>query len=437
MLISFMNVAIIVLLVNLNIRETLPIPILQGEYKEFSVEWYRLVGTNMCVQLSILILSTHLTNMIFAFLSSFKRCRDRGGFSGSHNTKCLSQADYEDMNTGDPLEMDYKYANLLVVLFLVMLYGSGIPILYVIGAVFFFCTYWVDKWLIFYHHRKIGQFDEKMTIKVISLFKYGAVLHFVGAMLMYSNARILPLPNQVTSYEISNEYTGFFTFGKIDSRQMVIYICFAVIVIACYILWVLMVRQIKMLIVSCSKKAAEQLIEEEVDFYERMSRITRSIYMRECVETIKNLDAQIEGKAKKFTLTEKDKETLIKYKAVVVARKEELRKVEKQMKKENKYHYPNGEVVGELNNYNMLLNEKYKQLSDIRKYLEKTQKKFKKVQAAKLAAEEKAKVEQPAVEENQKPAEEEQPAVDMNQKPAVEEQPPADIQAECEEQNAA
>jgi len=49
MLISFMNVAIIVLLVNLNVRKTLPIPILQGEYKEFSVEWYRLVGTNMCV----------------------------------------------------------------------------------------------------------------------------------------------------------------------------------------------------------------------------------------------------------------------------------------------------------------------------------------------------------------------------------------------------
>ena len=103
MLISFMNVAIIVLLVNLSIRETLPIPILQGEYEEFSVEWYRLVGSNMCVQLSLLILSTHLTNMLFAFLASFKRCRDRGGFFGSHNTKCLSQADYEDMNSGDEL----------------------------------------------------------------------------------------------------------------------------------------------------------------------------------------------------------------------------------------------------------------------------------------------------------------------------------------------
>ena len=101
------------------------------------------------------------------------------------------------MNTGDPLDMDYKYSNMMVVLYLVMLYGSGIPILYIIGAIFFFCTYWVDKWLIFYHHKKIGQFDEKMTLRIISLFKYGAVLHFFGTCLMYSNARILPLPDSV------------------------------------------------------------------------------------------------------------------------------------------------------------------------------------------------------------------------------------------------
>lgn len=49
MLISFMNIGIIVLLVNLSIKVYLPLPILQGQYDKFSVEWYRLVGTNLCV----------------------------------------------------------------------------------------------------------------------------------------------------------------------------------------------------------------------------------------------------------------------------------------------------------------------------------------------------------------------------------------------------
>lgn len=49
------------------------------------------------------------------------------------------------MHTGPDPNMDYKYSNMLTVTYVVMLYGSGIPILYLIAAAFFFITYWVDK----------------------------------------------------------------------------------------------------------------------------------------------------------------------------------------------------------------------------------------------------------------------------------------------------
>lgn len=75
-----------------------------------------------------------------------------------------------------------------------MLYGSGIPIMYILAVVFFFCTYWVDKVLIYYNHRKPNEFGEKMILKILGLFKYAALLHFIGAILMYSNAKILPIP---------------------------------------------------------------------------------------------------------------------------------------------------------------------------------------------------------------------------------------------------
>jgi hypothetical protein len=50
--------------------------------------------------------------------------------------------------------MDFKYANLLTVLFVTMMFGSGIPILYLIAALYFLFTYWTDKILIFYYYRK-------------------------------------------------------------------------------------------------------------------------------------------------------------------------------------------------------------------------------------------------------------------------------------------
>jgi len=63
------------------------------------------------------------------------------------------------MHTGPDPFMDYKYSNMMVVIYVVMLYGSGIPILYLVAAVFFFVTYWVDKELVFNHYRKTEMYD--------------------------------------------------------------------------------------------------------------------------------------------------------------------------------------------------------------------------------------------------------------------------------------
>ena len=40
--------------------------------------------------------------------------------------------------------MEVKYANILVVTYVTMLYGSGIPILYLIAACFFFATRFLE-----------------------------------------------------------------------------------------------------------------------------------------------------------------------------------------------------------------------------------------------------------------------------------------------------
>ena len=65
MIISFINTAIVILLVNFNIGYVLPLPILQGSYKEFTVEWYRLVGSTICVTMLMMIVTPHGANGVF------------------------------------------------------------------------------------------------------------------------------------------------------------------------------------------------------------------------------------------------------------------------------------------------------------------------------------------------------------------------------------
>ena len=59
--------------------------------------------------------------------------------------------------------MDVKYAFMIAVVYVVMFYGSGMPILYFVAAVYFFATYWADKILVFTFYRKPEMLDEKLA----------------------------------------------------------------------------------------------------------------------------------------------------------------------------------------------------------------------------------------------------------------------------------
>lgn len=127
------------------------------------------------------------------------RCRDRGCRISAKNTKSLCQQDYEDINLGTDPSMDYKYSSMLTIVFVTMMFGSGIPILYLISAVFFFVTFWVDKILIFYYYRKPELLDENLALRTLRWFKYALMLHVIGAVLMYSNSDILPEKRIISS----------------------------------------------------------------------------------------------------------------------------------------------------------------------------------------------------------------------------------------------
>jgi hypothetical protein len=129
---------------------------------------------------------------------------------------------------------------MMTVTYVVMLYGSGIPILYIIAAAFFFITYWVDKQIVFNHYRKPELYDESMAINTLSWFKYAIVLHLIGGILMYSNSYILPIKDEdmSTSFtESTSGYTDYYSFGSINSVHLSVYIGFIVGIIGLYLIW--------------------------------------------------------------------------------------------------------------------------------------------------------------------------------------------------------
>lgn len=230
--ISFLNLGVMILLVNMTVDIDLPLPIFKGRYKKFTVEWYRLVGSAICFQITLLIASVNVTNMMFWLIALTKRCCDRGCTTNAKKTKKFTQEDYEEVNMGPPIMMNYKYSNMLVVSLLVMTYSAGMPVLYLVAALYYFVTYWVDKTLIFYHNRKPVFFDEKLPQEMIKWFKLAVPLHLVIGAVMLSNSNILPVKENSKS-SIAETYS----VGSINSKPIGAFIGLILAVIIIYVIW--------------------------------------------------------------------------------------------------------------------------------------------------------------------------------------------------------
>ena len=123
---SFLNSGVVILLINfrLDSLSDASVPLLKGEYKKFSSEWYRLVGSTICLTVIFMSLVPHMANISMQILFCTKRCWDRRCSFDAKKTRKLTQWDYEDVNIGNEFMLEFRYANMLSILAVILFYPS-------------------------------------------------------------------------------------------------------------------------------------------------------------------------------------------------------------------------------------------------------------------------------------------------------------------------
>jgi hypothetical protein len=89
---QFINLAVLVLLVNYNLTLfQLPtfFPILTGRYDDFSVQWYKQVGTTLLFTMCSNVLTPHLAEWLLRIPFKCRRCYDRGCTRDKRRTRQL------------------------------------------------------------------------------------------------------------------------------------------------------------------------------------------------------------------------------------------------------------------------------------------------------------------------------------------------------------
>jgi len=101
------------------------------------------------------------------------------------------QAAYEDKNIGGEFQLNKRLNTLITYVFITMMFSGGMPLLYLISAVYCGATYWVDKYLLVTFYKKPPNLNSKLAKSELRWFKWALLIHFIVTWKMYTRNSIL------------------------------------------------------------------------------------------------------------------------------------------------------------------------------------------------------------------------------------------------------
>jgi len=175
---QFINTAVLIVLNNASFKDfdngngPLSLVFFVGTETDFSVGWYKVVGTTIMRTMTSQAIWPLIEFGMFYAIMNFTRCLDRGFGSDTFVTKTPSVQAYIDLYAGPEYLIHYRYAAILLQIGVAFCYGCSMPPLYGIACLAFFILYLNERLLICYYYREPPSFDEAMTMLTLDIVKY-------------------------------------------------------------------------------------------------------------------------------------------------------------------------------------------------------------------------------------------------------------------------
>jgi len=99
-------------------------------------------------------------------------------------------AAYKDLYSGADYVIHFKYSGVLNIVYITMMYGMGMPILFVLAAFNFFNQWVCERLIVAYQVKLPPALDDKLTNNAIEMLKYAPILLLFNGYWMISNKQI-------------------------------------------------------------------------------------------------------------------------------------------------------------------------------------------------------------------------------------------------------
>ncbi|KAG2489932.1 hypothetical protein HYH03_011565 [Edaphochlamys debaryana] len=151
--------------------------IFNGGFGDTTPNWYGDVGRPIVIAIFLTTLIIHLK---IGFLWWWRRHKLATRY------KALTQRQLDEAYEGHEFELSIRYGQHLYVIFVVVTYSSGMPILYILAAVHFASCYWAEKFELLKVCKRPLSYSRDLALYVSTTLPFAALWHVVFAMWFYS-----------------------------------------------------------------------------------------------------------------------------------------------------------------------------------------------------------------------------------------------------------
>ncbi len=192
--ILIMNMGLIIVLLNFNYQGDLhniqSINFLfQGQFKDLTSDWYIKIGS--------IVVMTMIFNIMFPFMELFmnslfkclRKCVDKRCWTKKTSQKY--KADYISLHSDDVYPIEERYAFLISIFWVTLIFNAVIPLLNIIAALSFLLLEIIDKVLVFKFFKTPSNYDESLHRKFLKTLYIGIILHTVASAFLLSEPNLI------------------------------------------------------------------------------------------------------------------------------------------------------------------------------------------------------------------------------------------------------
>jgi len=199
---QFLNTAILTLIINSNISRLQEsnvaesLNLFSGSYDDFSREWYASIGSSLTFTMIINTLGPHSSPLIKALVVfPLKRCFKR--------SSAVNQEEMNKLYEPPVFQIETRYGYLLSCVFITMMYGAGLPLLYLVAFFTVTAAFLLDKAFLVKWNAKPPMYDSGLAFVFVGLMPFAMVIHLFFACYMLGAPSILetPIVSATASYQ--------------------------------------------------------------------------------------------------------------------------------------------------------------------------------------------------------------------------------------------